>query len=50
MIYCMLSKKGYGSIKELFELDTDDLLDIVEYEQISQAIENYEYEKARGKP
>ena len=48
MIYCMLSKKGYGSIKELFELDTDVLLDIIEYEQICQAIENYEYEKARG--
>lgn len=41
-----LAKKGYGSIAELELLDTPEYLDLVEFEQISGAIEHYEYDQA----
>ncbi|MBE0469597.1 MAG: hypothetical protein IBX55_08855 [Methyloprofundus sp.] len=47
MTICALSKRGYGSIKELQELDTPDFLDVVEFEQMSNAIERYEIEQRR---
>jgi hypothetical protein len=35
----MLSEMGFGTIKELQELDTPEFLDLVEYMQIKRAIE-----------
>jgi hypothetical protein len=40
--YLALSKAGYGTLAELRELDTPELLDIVEFEQISADIQHYE--------
>lgn len=43
-----LSKQGYGSIKEIRELGTDDFLNLVEYEQICSDIESYQMQNARN--
>lgn len=44
-----LSKQGYGSIVEIRELDTTEFLDLVEFEQITKAIEQYSIaEASRG--
>jgi len=40
---CNLSKAGFGSIQEIREMDTDDFLDILEYEAISNDI--FEHKK-----
>ncbi len=42
-----LAKQGYGSLKEIRELDTVELLDLLEYEQIHNRVENYLINKAR---
>jgi len=42
-----LSKKGYGSLAEVRNLDTDELLKIVEYENIVSDIEMLEMEDAK---
>lgn len=47
MAICYLSKQGYGTVKELMELDTPEFLDLLEYEAINQSIQNYEMERAR---
>lgn len=44
-----LSRKGYGSYRELLELDTDDLLDLIEFEKIATAIESHEVNHGRRK-
>lgn len=41
-----LVKQGYGSLADIRELDTEELLDILEYEQIQNRIENYLMNKA----
>ena len=41
-----LSKQGYGSIAELENMDTPEFLDLIEFEQITGAIERYEINKA----
>ena len=44
-----LAKQGYGSIAEIRELDTKEFLDLVEFEQITKAIEQYSIaEASRG--
>lgn len=48
MTICALSKKGYGSVAELKAMDTPEFLDVVEFEQMSSAIEQHEYEQARN--
>lgn len=49
MLELSIAKIGcYGSLQEIRELDTDDILDIIEFEQIHAAIEQYEYERARN--
>jgi len=35
---CNLSKAGFGSIREIKEMDTDEFLDLLEYEAISNDI------------
>ena len=42
-----LSKRGYDFHK-LQEMDADDILDIAEYEEIHDAIEFIQYEKAKN--
>lgn len=49
MTYLALSKAGYGTIKDLMALDTPELLDIIEFENIRCDIEAYEMDKARNK-
>ena len=41
MTIITLSKTGYGSMEYLKGLDTDQFLDLVEFEHISRAIENH---------
>lgn len=47
IVYLSLCKAGYGSLKELRELDTPDLLDIVEFERISADIESHKLPKRK---
>ena len=42
-----LAKLGYGSIKEIKEMDTKEFFDLVEFEQISGAIERHYMDEAR---
>ena len=42
-----LSKQGYGSISEISELDTTEFLDLVEFEEITNAIESYHIRESR---
>lgn len=46
--YLALVKAGYGTLAELKELDTPELLDIIEFEMITADIEHYKIEKARN--
>lgn len=46
---CHLARKGYGSLAELSQLDTPELLDVVEYEQIQQDLELYHLQQSRSK-
>ncbi|WP_167373273.1 hypothetical protein [Pantoea alhagi] len=47
-MYLALSKAGYGSYSELIRLDTPELLDMLEFENISADIQQYEMEKSRN--
>lgn len=47
-MYLALSKAGYGSYSELVKLDTPELLDMLEFENISADIQHYEMEKSRN--
>jgi len=42
-----LVKAGFGSYINIKNLDSDDFLDMLEYQYISNKIEEYEYSKAR---
>jgi len=42
-----LSKQGYGSIAEIGGLDTTELLDLMEFEHMTHAIENYKISESR---
>ena len=43
-----LVKAGYGSLKEIQNLDTEDFLDCIEYEYIQNTIQTIIYDEARG--
>jgi len=47
-MYLALVKAGYGTLKELQELDTPELLDIVEFEMITADIEHHKLEQSRN--
>ncbi|HDL7198781.1 TPA: hypothetical protein PXM78_000568 [Yersinia enterocolitica] len=47
-MYLALSKAGYGSYKVLTELDTPELLDMVEFENISADIQHHQMEEAKN--
>lgn len=42
-----LAKQGYGSVAEIRGMDTPEFLDLIEYEQMNQAIERWRYAEAR---
>lgn len=48
MTYISLSKKGYGTLEYLRSLDSCDILDLIEFENISSDIENIIYEEAKN--
>lgn len=48
MALLMLSKRGYGSLPDLMELDTPEVLDAIEFEQMANAIEAHEYKEAQA--
>ena len=41
-----LSKSGYGSLKEIKELDTKEFLDLIEYEHLQNSIQQIIYDEA----
>jgi len=43
-----LARKGYGSLAEMRELDTPDVLDLIEYEHIQNDLERYHYDNPEG--
>lgn len=47
LTYLALVKAGYGTLAELMEMDTPELLDIIEFESISADIEHYKIEQAK---
>ncbi|MFW3412303.1 hypothetical protein ACN9J3_06175 [Aliarcobacter butzleri] len=38
-------KKGYGSLKELKKLDTDEIINIIDYENMMNDIESLVYDE-----
>lgn len=47
MTVCTLVKAGFGSVAEIEALDTDEFLDLVEFMQISNAIEQHQIDEAK---
>ena len=47
MLYFSLIKKGFGSLKEVMEFDTDIIYEILEYESIINDIEQLEYNEMK---
>ncbi|MFX4154232.1 hypothetical protein ACOL23_04735 [Aliarcobacter butzleri] len=45
MTYFSLVKKGYGSLKELKQLDTDEIINIIDYENMMNDIESLVYDE-----
>ncbi|WP_165388736.1 hypothetical protein [Aliarcobacter butzleri] len=45
MTYFSLVKKGYGSLKELKKLDTDEIINIIDYENMMNDIESLVYDE-----
>lgn len=48
MTLMALCKMGYGSLKEMKELDTPEVLDLIEYEHIQSDVQSYLMEEARN--
>lgn len=47
LLYFSLIKKGFGSLKEVMEFDTDIIYEILEYESIINDIEQLEYNEMK---
>lgn len=47
MLMFFLVKQGYGSLNKMKELDTPELLDIIEYENILKDIESHQIESVK---
>ena len=43
-----LARRGYGSLADLQEWDTPQLLDVMEYEHIQSDIEHYHIQQAQN--
>lgn len=48
LLFFSLVKKGYGSLQEVKEFDTNEIMQILEYEYILNGIEQLEYEESRN--
>ena len=48
LLFFSLVKKGYGSLNEVKEFDTNEIMQILEYEYILNGIEQLEYEESRN--
>ena len=48
LLFFSLVKKGYGSLKEVREFDTNEIMQMLEYEYLLGAIEFLEYESAKN--
>ena len=46
-MFFSLVKKGYGSLKEVREFDTNEIMQMLEYEYLLGAIEFLEYEEMK---
>jgi hypothetical protein len=46
---CRLVKSGYGSFIDISSLDSDDFLDLLEYEEISNIIQEHQLDQVRKK-
>ena len=42
-----LSKQGYGSLTEILSMDTEQFLDLIEFERIQQDIERHYLEQSK---
>jgi len=49
MTFLALSQKGFGTVSYLETLDTDYILDMIEYINIQNDIETVQYEDAKSK-
>ena len=48
LLFFSLVKKRYGSLNEVKEFDTDEIMQILEYEYILNGIEQLEYEESKN--
>lgn len=48
LLFFSLVKKGYGSLQEVKEFDTDEIMQILEYEYLLNGIEQLEYEESKN--
>ena len=48
LLFFSLVKKGYGSLNEVKEFDTNEIMEILEYEYILNGIEQLEYEEIKN--
>ncbi|MBL3520307.1 hypothetical protein H0A43_07450 [Arcobacter lanthieri] len=49
MTYFSLVKKGYGTLQELKSLDTDEIINIIDYENMMNDIEALAYDERTSK-
>ena len=49
MTILTLARAGFGSVRELLEMDTPAILDMVEYHQMTEALAAHEADEARRK-
>lgn len=48
MILMQLARRGYGTLREMQQLDTPEVLDLIEFENIQADIEEYLIWEARN--
>lgn len=48
LLFFSLVKKGYGSLNEVKEFDTMDIMQILEYEYLLNGIEQLEYDESKN--
>lgn len=48
MAVLMLTRRGYGSMAELMQMDTPEIMDAIEFEQMANAIEAHETREAKN--
>lgn len=48
LLFFSLVKKNYGSLNEVKEFDTDEIMQILEYEYLLNGIEQLEYDESKN--